>query len=259
MKTNDIKEIKEILSWKIPRNKQHFVEIVGYDINKITKEKFVNILKTEEKFSFECEIDEHELMCYFKAEREHTEDEIKEIEAKEEAAEEAAKLEAIEKAAEKVYMDELNPVDSLFHCEVVSHGVAAFNGKHTKEEIITGLKDIIECCGIEMMQLCASHKTQHIGAVGIYVMGYVHCVSNFDLWSHRSYDGGKSRYIDVDCLDKLIYTKEDIDLTKWSHMEYILTPRKIVGLWYKEEVSEALLQELNEIAKDLGIKMYKVK
>ena len=252
-----VEEIKEILSWDIPDERKHFIKCIGWNSEKITEEEYVMLLlNTEETFCFEAEIDESALMCFFKAEREFTEEEAEEEDKLFDEKHALIKeIENTEEEYEKVYMDQLDPVDGLFHCEVVSHGLAAYSGGDPIEK----LQKIMEGIEVGYMQLCAAHKSQKIGAVGVYLMGHVHCVSNVDLYSEKENNGVKSRFILEDNLDKLIYTKEEIDLTKWSHMEYIVTPRKICGIWYKEETKEDIIVELQNIAKDLGVKLYKVK
>lgn len=257
MKTEEIKEIKEILTWAIPAERKHFLKEVGWNSKKITEDEFKRLLTEEEEtFCFEAELDESSLMCFFKAEREFTEEEVAEedklFDEKYALIEE---IENTEEEYEKVYMDQLDPVDGLFHCEVVSHGLAAYSDGDPIEK----LQKIMEGIEVGYMQLCAAHKSQKIGAVGVYLMGHVHCVSNVDLYSEKENNGIKSRFILEDNLDKLIYTKEEIDLTKWSHMEYIVTPKKIVGIWYKEEIDKIILKQLKEIAAKLKIKIYKVK
>ena len=78
MKTEEIKEIKEILTWAIPAERKHFLKEVGWNSKKITEDEFKRLLTEEETFCFEAELDESSLMCFFKAEREFTEEEAAE-------------------------------------------------------------------------------------------------------------------------------------------------------------------------------------
>lgn len=154
----------------------------------------------------------------------------------------------IERITDMVYASELDKPDCIFNTMVLSHGLNAYNGKNT----INNLKKIIDG---KDMEICCAHKYQHIGPVGIYVMGEVHCVSNTDLHSIKGEKGRAFRM----WYAELINSPAEIDFSAWSHMEYIITPRKIVGLWYKEGISEDLLQELQEITRRLNLKVYKVK
>ena len=231
----NIEKIKELLEDNL--KKQYFLKISSELLmENIDKEEYVRLMEEEkDSFIFNYIIDEKGY--FFKAQEKNIEED-----------------EEDEEDEEIYYMDELEPVDRLFHCEVVSHGLDAFRGG----DPIAKLQKIINNIHINgIMEICAAHKSQHIGPVGVYVMGFVHCVSNFDLYSE--YCKSEIRYITEDNLDKLIYTKEEIDLSQHSHMEYIVTPRKICGIWYKEEVSKDLLLKLQKIAAKLKIKIYKVK
>ena len=135
----------------------------------------------------------------------------------------------------RVYADSMPPVDSLFHNEIWSHGLAAYAGGCTKEEIESKLQKINESIADnEPISICCAHKKQHIGEAGIYVRGNCQCVSNIDLASQLDSNG--RRYYDSFSFraEGIIYTKDKMDFTKWSHMEIILQPKEIVGIWVKE-------------------------
>ena len=125
-------------------------------------------------------------------------------------------------------------------------------------QIVQNLRNILRSINYSTMEICAAHKSQHIGPVGVYVMGDMKFVSNIDLCS--AYDA-KGRYIYRHYWRiEGIFAKTQIDLSKHSHMEYIVTPHKICGIWVKkEETSKDLLLKLKEIAAKLKIKIYKVK
>lgn len=161
--------------------------------------------------------------------------------------------------SQTAYVKDLPSPDSLFNCEIVSHGLAAYIEKRGDGDvqIVQNLRNILR--NNRAMEICAAHKSQHIGPAGIYVMGDVKFVSNIDLCS--AYDKTGSRYIYRHYWRvEGVFAKTQIDLSKHSHMEYIVTPKKICGIWVKEgEVSKDLLLKLQEIANKQKIKLYKVK
>ena len=72
-------------------------------------------------------------------------------------------------------------VDALFHNEILSHGLATgFSGNVNCEELIDRLVDLQQ--NRNTWTICASHKSQCIGPVGIYVRGFNHYVSNVVLF-----------------------------------------------------------------------------
>lgn len=156
--------------------------------------------------------------------------------------------------SQTAYVKDLPSPDRLFNCEIVSHGLAAYK-KGGDVQIVQNLRNILR--NIANMEICAAHKSQHIGPAGIYVMGDMKFVSNIDLCS--SYDA-KGRYIYRHYWQVAgVFAKHQINLSKWSHMEYIVIPKKICGIWYKEEVSKDLLLKLEEIARAIKVNLYKVK
>lgn len=157
--------------------------------------------------------------------------------------------------SQTAYVKDLPSPDRLFNCEIVSHGLAAYIEKRGDVQIVQNLRNILRN---NRAEICAAHKSQHIGPAGIYVMGDVKFVSNIDLCS--AYDKtGRYIYRHYWRVEG-VFAKTQIDLSKHNHMEYIVIPKKICGIWIKEgEVSKDLLLKLQEIANKLKIKIYKVK
>lgn len=161
--------------------------------------------------------------------------------------------------SQTAYVKDLPSPDRLFNCEIVSHGLAAYTQKKKGDvQIVQNLRNILRSINYSTMEICAAHKSQHIGPVGIYVMGDMKFVSNIDLCS--AYDGvGRYVYRHYWRIAG-VFSKTQINLCRHSHMEYIVTPKKICGIWYKEgEVSKDLLLKLEEIARAIKVNLYKVK
>ena len=161
--------------------------------------------------------------------------------------------------SQTAYVKDLPSPDRLFNCEIVSHGLAAYTENRGDVQIVQNLRSIRNSIrNNSSMEICAAHKSQHIGPAGIYVMGDVKFVSNIDLCS--AYDG-VGRYVYRHYWRTAgVFSKAQIDLGRHSHMEYIVTPKKICGIWYKEEeVSKDLLLKLEEIARAIKVNLYKVK
>ena len=160
--------------------------------------------------------------------------------------------------SQTAYVKDLPSPDRLFNCEIVSHGLAAYTQKKGDVQIVQNLRNILRSINYSTMEICAAHKSQHIGTVGIYVMGDMKFVSNIDLCS--AYDRvGRYVYRHYWRIAG-VFSKAQIDLGRHSHMEYIVTPKKICGIWVNEgEVSKDLLLKLQEIANKQKIKLYKVK
>lgn len=140
-----------------------------------------------------------------------------------------------EKEAAKLFVEDMPPIDNLFDNEIVSHGLAAYRGNQNEDTIMNAFRNISDAMAAGTdIAICCSNKTQRIGPVGIYVRGHVYCASNIDLYSERE---GGSRYVDTRSWryqQGIISSKDEIDLTRWDHNEYIVNPREIIGFWMKD-------------------------
>lgn len=140
-----------------------------------------------------------------------------------------------EKEDAKLFVEDMPPIDNLFDNEIVSHGLAAYRGSQNEDTILAAYKNISDAMAAGTdIAICCSNKAQRIGPVGIYVRGHVYCASNIDLYSERE---GDSRYVDTRSWryqQGIIYSKDQIDLTRWIHNEYIVNPREIIGFWMKD-------------------------
>ena len=147
-------------------------------------------------------------------------------------------------------------VDNLFDDYVWSHGLATgYSGHCDAEEITDRLVDLDLH---HEWQICCSHKTQKIGAIGVYIMGHAQYVSNIDLSSHMDKQGNRVfNPSGFRAVNGLITSPEEIDLSDWDHNEVILTKHRIVGVWIKEwALKDPKMQKLWDylvpIAKDNG-------
>lgn len=122
-------------------------------------------------------------------------------------------------------------VDNLFHSMVWSHGLATGYLKKVKgNTVINNLKKIINN---NNMQLCCTHKTQHLGPIGVFVQGHVDFASNADLMSDINSYGDRVFVLNKDVAETLVYKKDKIDLS-YPHMEVIVNHPIIKALWVKE-------------------------
>lgn len=158
-----------------------------------------------------------------------------------------------------VYVEDLKPYDRAFDLMVWSHGVNAFNRAKSSNEIRSR---ILSVSMFEDIEICCSHKTQRIGDVGVFVKGEVVCVSNIDLWSKIDQRSGK-RFVLKDCYRNsgIIRHFSQYSTDKWSHTEVVVKPRKVCGIWAKENFLNNFYNAmmLDEVARKLGVKVIKVK
>lgn len=140
-----------------------------------------------------------------------------------------------EKEEAKLFVEDMPPIDALFNNEIVSHGLAAYRGSQNEDTIMNAYKNIFDAMAADTdIAICCSNKAQRIGPVGIYVRGHVYCASNIDLYSERE---GGSRYVDTRSWryqQGIISSKDEIDLTRWDHTEYIVNPKEVIGFWMKD-------------------------
>lgn len=121
-------------------------------------------------------------------------------------------------------------VDSLFNCQVLSHGVnTGFSGWNSDDEIINRMANLAQN---PEWQICCAHKSQLIGDIGVYVMGHNTYVSNDDLYS--SVNGFGDRVFEEYKRRHLITSPEEINLKIYDHTEHLVRDFKIVGIWIKE-------------------------
>ena len=133
---------------------------------------------------------------------------------------------------ERGIYEEKDKVDTLFNTMILSHGVSAYNALNSADEIISRIEDVEKH---HEWQICCSNKTQPIGAVGIYVMGHNHYVSNVDLCSELNEKG--DRVFDIDshrATRGIITSRGDYSLDEWDHTEHVVSKTKIKALWVKE-------------------------
>ena len=82
--------------------------------------------------------------------------------------------------SQTTYIKDLPSPDRLFNCEIVSHGLAAYTQKKGGVQIVQNLRNILRSINYSTMEICAAHKSQHIGTVGLSVLGDVKFVSNIE-------------------------------------------------------------------------------
>lgn len=130
--------------------------------------------------------------------------------------------------------------DALFNTMVVSHGLATGYGTAEKKFKLNSIENAVDkLLGVHEGEICCSHKSQRIGAFGVYCQGRNTLVSNRDVWS-RLNDAGER----VFCIDKyedyIVLDREDYRLDLWDHTEHFVIPERIVGFWVKDWALESI-------------------
>lgn len=107
-------------------------------------------------------------------------------------------------------------------------------------------------------QICCAHKNKPIGNIGFYVKGKVLCASNHDLHSAINEETGEREFrFDID--REMIYTKEEIDIDKYGHMEIILQDTRIEGIWVRDVFKVQYSYEVEELLAATGLRPEDVK
>ena len=168
-----------------------------------------------------------------------------------------------EKEEAKLFVEDMPPIDALFDNEILSHGLAAYRGSQNENTIMNAFRNISDAIAAGTdIAICCSNKAQRIGPVGIYVRGHVYCASNIDLYSERE---GGSRYVDTRSWryqQGIISSKDEIDLTRWDHNEYIVNPKEVIGFWMKDWAIKqwpGLFERLQTICKDHNMVLHVAK
>ena len=102
-------------------------------------------------------------------------------------------------------------------------------------------------------QICCAHKMKPVGNIGFYIKGKVLCASNHDLHSAINEQTGEREFrFDID--REMIYTKEEIDIDKYGHMEIILQDTRIEGIWVRDMFKYQYSYEVEELLAATGLK-----
>lgn len=126
------------------------------------------------------------------------------------------------------------PYDLTFEKIFWAHGASAFRRVKSVEELIQRLEWLIDSTAAQNKpEICCAHKTERIGAAGIFVRGEVVCASNIDLWSEADYSSGE-RYIPQHMISATVKNFNDFAVGIHSHCEVILKPREVFGIWVKD-------------------------
>ena len=107
-------------------------------------------------------------------------------------------------------------------------------------------------------QICCAHQMKPVGNIGFYVKGKVLCASNHDLNSAINEETGEREFrFDID--REMIYTKEEIDIDKYGHMEIILQDTRIEGIWVRDMFKYQYSYEVEELLAATGLRPEDVK
>lgn len=142
--------------------------------------------------------------------------------------------------------------DNILSRTYYSHGVATgYSGTVNVEEIDNRFRFIANTNN----SICCSYKSQHIGAIGVYVKGTIAYGSNIDLGSYNDSYGNKIFNTDHWRAKAPVKRVEDLDFTLWDHTEFILYPEEVVGIWVKDWALKSMpgLKEYIQKMKEYGI------
>lgn len=107
-------------------------------------------------------------------------------------------------------------------------------------------------------QICCAHQMKPVGNIGFYIKGKVLCASNHDLNSAINEETGEREFrFDID--REMIYTKEEIDIDKYGHMEIILQDTRIEGIWVRDMFKYQYSYEVEELLAATGLRPEDVK
>ena len=121
---------------------------------------------------------------------------------------------------------------SGFNNMLLSHGIATgFSSFITDEEALECFSQLKKNC--EEWDICCSHSSQTIGAMGVFLKGENKVVSNIDLFS-KIEDGKRVIPFSFRLENGLCQQIEDYSLEKWDHTEHIVTNYMFEGFWIKE-------------------------
>lgn len=144
--------------------------------------------------------------------------------------------------------------DEMLWC----HGLSAFCGTKDPVENAKGVVNNSE------WEICCSHEEEPIGPFGLYVKGTVEIVSNIDLMSKIDMNGkrGMNKSASDWRMTGVISTPEEIDRSKWDHMEAIIKDTKITGMWvkrwYVDRMNDSDKEELQKIMRVINVHEYKI-
>ena len=121
--------------------------------------------------------------------------------------------------------------EAWFQIKEYAHGLAAYSGHQSPEDIIKNLDGFGDITG----EICCAWHDEEIGPCGVYVRGTVTIASTIDLRSYRTEDG--RRHFDTSserAQDGIITKKEEFTQSKWDHCEFLLEYPVITGVWLKD-------------------------